>query len=146
MNKENLKNLFGEFGDVVDGLANFYGSAYLDYPDDSKLGIPDEFPDKENWYYVNGLVGRAIENAQETDCPTNQNLLIRHLLLYMRRGDGLTNEELWSVTKHSRDCFDPICHELENIAYMDKYFTSKEMRLAFFGDVHKIRMRLKKKS
>lgn len=122
-----------------------YGSAYLDHPDDSKLGIPDDFPDKENWFYVNDLVHRAIENAKNIDCLTNQTLLIKHLLLYMRNGGSISSEEMWQVTKHGDNCFDSDCRTLDDIAYMDMHLTPEMMRSCYLEDVHKIRMRLKKK-
>jgi len=148
MDKERLRKLFGEAGDVHNGLAEMYGSAYLDHPDDSKLGIPNDFPDKENWYHVNNLVRRAIDNAKEIDCSTNQSLLIKHLLLYMWKGEGMSSQEGWQVSKHLRSdtCTDPDCQNLDNIACMDKYLTPKEMKASYRGEIHRMRAELKKKT
>lgn len=130
--KETLRKLFGEMGDVDPFLEAIFGNAYLDHPDDS-TNVPDDMKALAKGtgtkvFYFNELVKRALETAQVIDCHTNQGLLLKYLDSYINDTPGIGFDEHWQIDHHMETCGDEICYALNRISIWDKYLDSKEMK------------------
>ncbi len=126
MDKENLKNLFGQSGDVNSDLEKMFGSGYLDQPDTSKDNIPSELAEF-GVHNIGQLLERTIEKSPELNCENNQHIILRFINGYFTGEDLVAPEEWWSVVKHMDACYGP-CRNLYDIACQDKYLTPEAMK------------------
>lgn len=126
MDKENLRNLFGKSGDVNADLEKMFGSEYLDQPDITKNGIPPELAGLDI-HNISQLLDRTVEKSPEIDCEASQSIILRFLSGYLTREDLISPKEWWSVIKHMDNCYDGPCHDLYDIACLDKYLTPEAM-------------------
>lgn len=127
MDKEGLRKLFGRRGDVNQNLEQMFGKAYLDSPDKSRENLPPELQDL-NVHNVGDLVERAVESAPIINCQANQSLIIRFLKEYIGGKDtSVSHEEWWQVVKHMDTCYGESCHELYEMACLDKYLTPEAL-------------------
>lgn len=113
MERNNLRKIFGQPGDVSPELTQIFGDAYLDAPDDTTPADfnLDGFESRE----VSGLVGRKIESVEKISCEKNQELLVAHLLFVRTKGvqgTRMNMDEGWQTTVHSSACPTSLCHEL----------------------------------
>lgn len=140
MDKEKLRQSFGKFGDRKEFLERMFGSAYLDYRDDSQDNIPSnlqEFAESRGYEVANvgPLVGRAIEQAQEISCEENQTILLKHLKGYIGGDPDTTFEEITSTAKHKQTCTNGKCRRIDFIATLDNQLTPEEMKASFGKEI-----------
>jgi len=113
MDKEKLRQRLGEFGDVSDKLAQIFGDAYLDAPDDTfteDLKLKG-FEVRE----ASGLIGRIIESVEKITCQRNQEILGAHLEFIESKGAKgrrMDMEEGWQTVIHSTSCSTSLCWDL----------------------------------
>jgi len=140
MDKERLRELFGEFGDRKGFLEKMFGSAYLDHRDDGQLNIPEELQGLvgEGFGVVNAgpLIGRAIEQAPDITCRENQNILLRHLKGYINNNTDTTFEEIYFTMKHGQICTNKKCRRIDFIATFDNQLSPEQMRASFGEEIN----------
>lgn len=74
VDKGKLRKLLGAEGDVNDRLAEEYGSAYLDHPDDTQEDVPPVLRER-GFAMINGILSRQHEAAPVIDCETSQRIV-----------------------------------------------------------------------
>lgn len=116
-----LRDVFGQEGDCNQHLADLFGSAYLDHPDDTDEKIPAELQGLSS-YNISGVVDRMIESTEPITCQRNQTLLRDYLI-----HGSITLEESFSTTIHSEACSDRICRALQRITVLDKYYNLSDL-------------------
>ena len=136
--KELLRELFGEEGDIDRNLEREFGGAYMDHPDDSGQDVPEELREM-GFRNVTGLVDRMIEGTEAIDCTTNQIILYEHLIDYINEGPGIDPTLIWKAVKHSADCLNPNRRKISNITHMDKYLTPDEVGKVYGEDIEGLR-------
>lgn len=125
MGKENLKNIFGEFGDFSPELEEMFGEIYLDQPDKSRDQVSEELQGKV--LNIGPLIDAAIEHSPIIDCKENQARILNFLNGYIRGENAVTHDEWWGVMKHIDNCHETLCNRLYKIACQDKYLTPEAM-------------------
>ena len=122
MTDEILRNAFGSDDDFSEELEEMFGEHYLDGPDDTNSGIPPELrsPRVRN---ISGIVDRIIESTRSISCEDNQSLLRKYIVT----GD-ITLEDSFSTTIHSEQCPSDLCHRLQKITILDKYFNLADLQ------------------
>lgn len=115
MDKDKLRHVFGQAGDVNEFLADLFGEAYLDHPDDTfrlpKESVPEGFEITD----ISEVVRRKIENTERISCERNKELLTNQLEFLRtngQRGRIMDMNESWQAAYHSGSCPDASCEEL----------------------------------
>jgi len=122
MNKEELRKIFGESGDDADPtLAEMFGPAYLDHPEDVH-DTPIDLVEACKAVGIKmtgvGALERAIEMAAEISCIDNRAAYLRHLMAYCGKAGGefMTLQQCWETMKHMGKCDDSLCLEVYAIS------------------------------
>lgn len=118
MDKERLRELFGEEGDVSSDMLRMFGDVYLDYQDVSKNDIPNEI-NKSDVYNIGEVLKRAVESSKVINCFTNQIIILRYFHDFVSDLNLVTHSEWYAVMKHIGDCDNKQCHQLYNMAILD---------------------------
>jgi hypothetical protein len=137
MDKENLRDVFGQPGDFNQGAATLFGSAYLDSPDTTGKNIDPALKKATDSLGLacneaSGLVLKALENAPIISCEENQ-LINAHFIrgFINNKDEGITAEQIWSTFKHTDNCQNTDCLLLHNISTWDNILTPEEMNDRF---------------
>ena len=128
--RESIRKLLGQTGDVKPQLVEMFGGAYLDHREDHD-NVPDELlafaeglaisdGSESEVFKVNGLIERAIARDEVVVCQDSQRLMIEHLDSLTSGTLDISFDDAWKVLKHMYTCSDPICHKLFDVFKMDK--------------------------
>ena len=130
-----LREALGKPGDVSPELADMFGGAYLDHPDDTGGSrIPSELVEISTetggqFYEISNLLQRAIEAAPAISCEEHQSILLRHLKDFMRlEHSPITHEEGFATAKHVGSCTNQKCRKINTISTWNNVLTPKGMR------------------
>jgi len=119
---QKLRDVFGRSGDFSSELANMFGHAYLDHPDDTQsddlglraAGLPV--------YHINGLLERALASAPEISCRANQQILSNHLRAVRSRehiGQRMDWDQNFANNRHMEFCHNRRCQILHRKAIVE---------------------------
>ena len=135
--REKLRKAFGKSGDVNPELAEMFGQAYLDHPEDTSgariMPELEKVSEKTGgqFHEVSKLLERALEVAPTISCEEHQETLLRHLKDYLGLEDSpISHEEGFATTKHASACPNQKCRKLNTISTWDSVLTPNQMREA----------------